>query len=124
MRVVHSELTRLGSPSPLLGGIGLMTCFGLLATVVVFTTAGSGSATLPGTEDITVAMLEAPDGMFTGLQTFAGIASRRRGARYPLAGSRSVSVSAAPGGPAVGNPLPPGTLPTSGCRPQSEGAPC
>ena len=36
-------------------------------------TAGSGSATLPGTQNITVAMLEAPDGMFAGLQTFAGM---------------------------------------------------
>ena len=73
IRVVRSELTRLGSPSLLLGGIGLMTFFGLLATVVVFVTAGSGSATLPGTQNITVAMLEAPDGMFAGLQTFAGM---------------------------------------------------
>ena len=73
IRVVRSELTRLGSPSLLLGGIGLMIVFGLLATVVVFVTAGSGSATLPGTQNITVAMLEAPDGMFAGLQTFAGM---------------------------------------------------
>ncbi len=73
MRVVRSELTRLGSPWLLLGGIGLMTLFGILATVVVFVTAGSGSATLPGTQDITKAMLEAPDGMFAGLQTFAGM---------------------------------------------------
>ena len=73
MRVIRSELTRLGSPWLLLGGIGLMTLFGILATVVVFVTAGSGSATLPGTQDITKAMLEAPDGMFAGLQTFAGM---------------------------------------------------
>jgi ABC-2 type transport system permease protein len=73
IRVVRSELTRLGSPWLLLGGIGLMTLFGILATVVVFVTAGSGSATLPGTQDITKAMLEAPDGMFAGLQTFAGM---------------------------------------------------
>ena len=73
MRVIRSELTRLGSPWLLLGGIGLMTLFGILATVVVFVTAGSGSATLPGTQNITVAMLEAPDGMFAGLQTFAGM---------------------------------------------------
>lgn len=73
IRVLRSELTRLGSPWLLLGGVGLMTLFGIAATVVVFVTAGSGSATLPGTEDITVAMLEAPDGMFAGLQTFAGM---------------------------------------------------
>ena len=73
IRVVRSELTRLANPWLLLGGIGLMTLFGILATVVVFVTAGSGSATLPGTQNITVSMLEAPDGMFAGLQTFAGM---------------------------------------------------
>jgi len=73
IRVIRSELTRLASPWLLLGGIGLMALFGVLATVVVFVTAGSGSATLPGTQDITKAMLEAPDGMFAGLQTFAGM---------------------------------------------------
>lgn len=73
MRVIRSELTRLGSPPLLAGGIGLMTFFGLLATVIVFVTADSGSAMLPGTEGLTVAMLEAPDGMFAGLQTFAGM---------------------------------------------------
>jgi len=35
----------------------------------VFFTAGSGTTALPGTEGITVAMLEASDGMFAGLQT-------------------------------------------------------
>ena len=73
IRVVRSELTRLGRPLLLLGGIGLMAFFGLLATVVVFLTAHSGSSTLPGTQKITVATLEAPDGMFAGLQTFAGM---------------------------------------------------
>ncbi len=73
MRVIRSELTRLTSPWLLLGGIGLMALFGVLATIVVFVTAGSGSATLPGTQGITVAMLQAPDGMFAGLQTFAGM---------------------------------------------------
>ena len=70
MRVIRSELTRLGSRGFILGGMGLMVLFGLLATTVVFFTASSGTTALPGTEGITVAMLEASDGMFAGLQTF------------------------------------------------------
>ena len=70
IRVIRCELTRLRSRSVVLGGMGLMAFFGLLATTVVFFAAGNGSAALPGTEGITVSMLEASDGMFAGLQTF------------------------------------------------------
>jgi ABC-2 type transport system permease protein len=70
MRVIRCELTRLRSPGFILGGIGLMALFGVLATTVVFLTASSGSTALPGTEGVSVAMLEAPDGMFAGLRTF------------------------------------------------------
>jgi ABC-2 type transport system permease protein len=74
IRALRSELVRLKSPSFILGGIGLMTVFGLMATAIVFFTAGSGSAAgPPGTEGITVAMLEASDGMFAGLRNIGSM---------------------------------------------------
>jgi ABC-type transport system involved in multi-copper enzyme maturation permease subunit len=74
IRVIRSELARLKSPSFILGGAGLMTFFGLMATAILFITATSGSGvSLPRTEGVTVAMLEASDGMFAGLQNFVSM---------------------------------------------------
>ncbi len=73
IRAIRSELTRLSSHSLLVGGIGLMIFFGLLSTIVVFYTASSGSAVLPNTGGITLASIEASDGMFAGLRHFAGM---------------------------------------------------
>jgi ABC-2 type transport system permease protein len=74
IRVIRSELTRLKNPSFILGGIGLMTVFGVMATFIVFLTAGSGSQSgPPGTEGVTVKALEAADGMFAGVQNIGGM---------------------------------------------------
>jgi ABC-2 type transport system permease protein len=73
IRVVRSELVRLRAPGFVLGGGGLMTFFAVLATAVVFFTAGSGTASLPRTEGVTMALVEAPDGMFAGLQLFVNM---------------------------------------------------
>jgi ABC-type transport system involved in multi-copper enzyme maturation permease subunit len=54
--------------------MGLMVLFGLMATAVVVFTVRSGSGgSLPGTGNVTRAMLEAKDGMFAGLRTFEGM---------------------------------------------------
>ena len=74
IRVIRSELTRLKNPSTLLSGIGLMVFFGVVSTVVVIVTAASGSThELPRTDQVTVTMLEAGDGMFVGLQNFVSM---------------------------------------------------
>lgn len=73
IRVIRSELVRLRTPAFLLGGTGLMTFFGVLATAVLFFTAGSDTVSLPRTEGVTMAMVEAPDGMFAGLQQFVSM---------------------------------------------------
>jgi ABC-2 type transport system permease protein len=73
IRAIRSELTRLRNPRLALGGIGLMVFFGVLSTVIVFYTVGSGSAALPNTGGITRAALEASDGMWAGLQNFVGM---------------------------------------------------
>jgi ABC-type transport system involved in multi-copper enzyme maturation permease subunit len=70
IRAIRCELTRLRSRSYVLGGMGLMAFFGLLATTVVFLTTSNGSTALPGTEGLTRAALEASDGMFAGVQDF------------------------------------------------------
>jgi ABC-2 type transport system permease protein len=73
IRVIRSELVRLRSRPTLFAGIGLMAFFAILATAVVFFTAGSASGGLPGTEDITRTMLEAGNGMFVGVSRFVGL---------------------------------------------------
>jgi len=74
MRAVRSEAARLKSPAILLSGIGLMTFFGVVATTILFYTAASGTTSgPPNTQQVTAAMLEAPDGMFVGLQNFAAM---------------------------------------------------
>ena len=72
-RAIRSELTRLLNPTFILGGVGLMVFFGLLSTTVVFYTVGSGSSALPNTGGITLAALEAADGMFAGMENFVGM---------------------------------------------------
>jgi ABC-type transport system involved in multi-copper enzyme maturation permease subunit len=72
-RAIRSELTRLLNPAFILGGMGLMVFFGLLSTTVLFYTVGSGSAALPNTGGITLAALEASDGMFAGMRNFVGM---------------------------------------------------
>ncbi len=73
IRVVRSELVRLKTPAFLLGGAGLMTLLGLLATAVLFFTTGGGGSGPPGAQGISTAMLEASDGMFAGLQNFVSM---------------------------------------------------
>jgi ABC-2 type transport system permease protein len=74
IRVVRSELVRLRSLSFLLGGIGLMAFFGLAATAVVFFAVSGGStASLPRADGVSLAAVEAADGMFAGLRTFVGM---------------------------------------------------
>jgi ABC-type transport system involved in multi-copper enzyme maturation permease subunit len=73
IRAIRSELTRLMNPALLLGGMGLMVFLGLLSTTVLFYTVGSGSSALPNTGGITLAALEASDGMFAGMQNFVGM---------------------------------------------------
>jgi hypothetical protein len=73
IRVIRSELVRLRSRSTLLAGVGLTVFFAILATTVVFFTADSTSGGLPGTQQITKAMLEAEDGMFVGVSRFVGM---------------------------------------------------
>lgn len=72
-RAIRSELTRLVNPHLILGGMGLMVFFGLLSTAIVFYTVGSGSTDLPHAGGMTLAALEASDGMFAGLQNFIGM---------------------------------------------------
>jgi ABC-2 type transport system permease protein len=73
IRAIRSEFTRLVNPALILGGMGLMVFFGLLATTVLFYTVGSGSTALPNTGGVTLAVLEASDGMFAGMQNFVGM---------------------------------------------------
>ncbi len=74
IRAVRSELIRLRNPATLLSGIGLMVFFGVLATTIVLVTATSGvTGGPPDADRVTVAMLEAGDGMFVGLQNFVGM---------------------------------------------------
>jgi ABC-2 type transport system permease protein len=68
MRATHSELVRLKNPYFILGGIGLMAALSLMATTIMFVTAGEGGGMGPGNQVVTVAMLEASDGMFVGLR--------------------------------------------------------
>lgn len=73
IRVIRSELVRLRTPAFLLGGTGLMTVLGLLTTGVLFFATGGGGSGPPGAQGISTAMLEAPDGMFAGLQNFVSM---------------------------------------------------
>ena len=73
IRAIRSELTRLRNPALILGGMGLMVFFGLLSTTILFYTVGSDSNALPNMGGITLAALEASDGMFAGLQNFVGM---------------------------------------------------
>jgi ABC-2 type transport system permease protein len=74
IRAIRCELARLRSPFFLLGGVGLMTALGLVATMIIFVTAKEGSAPAPpGVKFATTAMLEAPDGMFAGLENAASM---------------------------------------------------
>ncbi len=74
IRAIRCELARLKNPYFILGGIGLMTVFGLMATAIVFFTVGSGSTTgPPNTQGITLQALEASDGMLAGLQNIVGM---------------------------------------------------
>jgi len=74
IRAIRCELARLRSPYFLLGGVGLMTALGLVATTIIFVTAKEGSAPAPpGVKFATMAMLEAPGGMFAGLQNAASM---------------------------------------------------
>ena len=74
IRAIRCELARLKNPSFILGGIGLMVVLGLMATTVIFMTAKAGSTPAPpGVKFVTVAMLEASDGMFAGLQNAASM---------------------------------------------------
>ena len=74
MPAIRSELIRLRNPSTLLSGIGLMALFGVMATTIVLITATSGTTEgPPHAARVTVAMLEAGDGMFAGLQNFVGM---------------------------------------------------
>ena len=74
IRAIRCELVRLKTPSFLLGGMGLIVFFSVLATTIVFLTVGGESAGgPPGTQRITTQALEASDGMFAGLQNFVGM---------------------------------------------------
>ena len=67
MRAIRCEVTRLRNPYFILGGIGLMAALSLMATTIMFITAGERSMG-PGEQAVTVAMLEAADGMFVGVR--------------------------------------------------------
>jgi len=71
IRAIRSELVRLRNPYTLLGGVGLMALLGVVATVIIFIAAGDGPKMGPAQQGVTVAALEAPDGMFAGLQNTA-----------------------------------------------------
>jgi ABC-type transport system involved in multi-copper enzyme maturation permease subunit len=74
LRVVRCELARLRAPSVLLLGTGLMALFAFLATIIVVYTASGGSGMAPpGADRVTLAMLEAPDGMFVAVENFVGM---------------------------------------------------
>ena len=68
MRVIRSELVRLRSRNFIIGGIGLMAALALMLTSIIFVTAGE-RVMGPGERSVTVATLEASDGMFVGVQS-------------------------------------------------------
>ena len=69
LREFRCEWTRLMSRNYILGGIGLMAALGLIVTFIVFFTSTADSGvTMPGGPSVSVLTLEAPDGMFAGLQ--------------------------------------------------------
>ena len=74
MRVIRSELLRHKNPYFILGGIGLMAALSLMATTIMFVTAGESGMSFRE-QAVTVAMLEAADGMFVGVRnvTMPGI---------------------------------------------------
>jgi len=73
-REFRCEWTRLRSRNYLLGGIGLMAVLGFVATLIVFITATGGSvAAPPGGQAVSVATLEASDGMFAGIRLAANM---------------------------------------------------
>ena len=76
IRAIRCELARLKNPYYILGGIGLMAALGLIVTVIVFFTAEGGSTMAPappGGRTVSVAALEATDGMFAGLTNAASM---------------------------------------------------
>ncbi len=74
IRAIRCEWARLKNPYYILGGIGLMAALGLIVTIIVFFTATGGSAMVPpGGQAVSVAVLEASDGMFTGLRNGANM---------------------------------------------------
>jgi len=74
IRAIRCELARLKNPYFILGGMGLMAAFSLMATAIVFLTVESGSAGgPPATEGITLQTLQASDGMFAGVQGFVAM---------------------------------------------------
>jgi len=68
MRAIRSELARLRNRNFILGGIGLMAALALMLTSIIFVTAGE-RVMGPGERAVTVATLEAADGMFVGVQS-------------------------------------------------------
>jgi len=66
MRVIKSELIRLLRPSFIVGGIGLMAAFGVLATVIGFSAAGQSGAG-PAQYFPSETALAASDGFVSGL---------------------------------------------------------
>lgn len=68
MRAVRCELVRLRNPYFIFGGIGLMAALGLMGTTIMFITAGEQTMG-PGSEEVTVATIEAADGMFIGVRS-------------------------------------------------------
>ena len=66
MRVIKSELIRLLRPSFIVGGIGLMAAFGVLATVIGFSAAGQSGAG-PAQYFPSEMALAASDGFVSGL---------------------------------------------------------
>jgi ABC-type transport system involved in multi-copper enzyme maturation permease subunit len=68
IRAIRSELTRLRNRNFILGGIGLMAALALMLTSIIFITAGE-RVMGPGESAVTVATLEAADGMFVGVQS-------------------------------------------------------
>jgi ABC-2 type transport system permease protein len=74
IRAIRCELVRLKNPYYILGGIGLMAALGLIVTVIVFFTAKGGSTMgPPGGRTVSVATLQASDGMFAGLTNAASM---------------------------------------------------
>jgi ABC-2 type transport system permease protein len=73
-REFRCEWTRLKSRNYILGGIGLMAALGLIVTIIAFFTATGGSAMAPpGGPSVSIATLEASEGMFAGLRLGANM---------------------------------------------------